>query len=351
MAPKSETISPLKGAVGLEQKNLRIIKEKLAGKLEWQLLTISYLDDLEAQATGTKMKRKLSKSFEEVAEEADQNCLDIPEGVSLGRSGKKYVNWSKKMLQEMLHFAEPSVFRLAACKVDSVQLLRQLLEFGMGVRCLDKTTSDVCQVNDKKVTFEALKALYVTRGNRFKGLTIKDGMIDWCADGEFRVETEASGSDAKVTVKVTEKFTGKVAYIPEEFLASGFKGATNQDIQFNFNHADAHVSLGKDKELFNLAELFPKTRTLKRKVSDALGATGGTPEGDQQPTQPKPEQKRIAKPKLAARKVEEEIPEPEDIAEAETAAIAAAAGRTAAANENEEHEGEDPEEEEPVEED
>ena len=136
MAPKEAQISPLKGSAGLEKKNLATIREKLTGKLELQLLTLAYIDDLEAQASGTKVKRKATKDMKDDEDDnaGDGKCmLDIPEGTSLGRSGRKYSNWSKKLLQEVLHYVEPSVFQLHSCTVDSVQLLRQLLEFGTQV--------------------------------------------------------------------------------------------------------------------------------------------------------------------------------------------------------------------------
>ena len=247
-------------------------------------------------------------------------------------------------------FCEPAVFPLHSCKVDSPTLLKQLVEYGLGVRCLQKTSSDVCVQNCKKTTFEALKRVYEERGGKFKELTINNGMVDWCISGEYSVVTLAAGSPDKFRIQVTEKVSKKTTAIPQDLVGDNPSSISSQDIKDNFNAVDAYILINDDT--FRLAQLFPKTsRALKRRLSEQLGATGGVLCKEEEEEEAEPPAKRAKAPPstknstLAACK-KEDVPDPEGHDADATAAAAAAASAPLAEQAHEEAPGDEDDEEE-----
>ena len=263
-------VSPVKGTMQLEKQNL-------ACKIDMQLLTISYIEDLESQAAGTKVvKRKLSKELQG-EDDGDGRCLlDIPETHTLGRSGRKYFNWAKRLMQDLMHFVEPSVFPLPKCRVDSVLMIKQLMEYGLGIKCLKKSTSDTCLHNGKKVTFDSLKSLYDDRGSRFKkvnpgrhGRLVQRGGVQ--RPHPDRRE-EAQGQGHREVHRQDRLHPGQVHH---RWLSNAHEA---RDIKENYSNTDAYVFVGEADHMFQLSQLFPKSRTLVRKDRDAIGATAGAPE-------------------------------------------------------------------------
>lgn len=185
----------------------------------------------------------------------DATChLDIKEDETFGRSGKKYYNWKKGLLAELLHFCEPSVFPLHRKVVDSFTLMRQICDYGFGINFCDPKASDQSNNSFKLSTFQSLRTVYLQRGRLFRGLTFRDGMADWCESGVFAAKTVLAGD--LPTLFVADRASGDEKQMPKELMPKNWS-FTNKDIMANYNFKEAHVLIPGEGP-FHLHELFPR---------------------------------------------------------------------------------------------
>eukprot|EP00971_Amphidinium_carterae_P343986 6484076-Amphidinium_carterae.1 len=133
----------------LETKHMKALQAKCAGRLDLILLLEDELDKwLAAEAGLQPLKRK--KTFEspgasEASAGADTpvTCqLKIEDNEDLGRNSRKYANWNKKICYDLLHYLSPGTFAFSQQCVDSLLIMKQMIEWATGVRITDKKTSD-----------------------------------------------------------------------------------------------------------------------------------------------------------------------------------------------------------------
>eukprot|EP00971_Amphidinium_carterae_P186393 3699997-Amphidinium_carterae.1 len=126
----------------LENKNLATIKSKLAGRLEWQLLVLENIEGWELEEKGERPpSRKKSSEDLDLQQIIPQRPV-IQSTEKLGRSGKRYSGWLKPTLVQCLAYLEPSKFPVSQKKLDSIDIMKQVLEFSTGVRATDTENSD-----------------------------------------------------------------------------------------------------------------------------------------------------------------------------------------------------------------
>lgn len=124
----------------------------------------------------------------------------------------------------------------------------------------------------KRDTFESLRQLYLANGRRFVNLSLKDGFVDWCAEGFYSICDERTQDGRKIALM--DKFNRKTAVIPNEMAAGYTPKFTNGDIRDNFSWTEATLHFGKSEDHIQLFQFFPKVRrALTRKLSEEPGAT------------------------------------------------------------------------------
>eukprot|EP00971_Amphidinium_carterae_P349831 6491249-Amphidinium_carterae.5 len=224
-----------KGVRKLLDENMKAISDKLKNNLEWQRLTLQNIMEWEDDSSGGA-KIKKSKSNEDLSLEPAGVCqLVLKDGETLGRSGRRYCNWSKGMLLEVLHYLEPALFPLTAKRVDSVEEAKRLLCFACEVNTC-KAKSDAAAAIEKKTVFDALRDVYVVRLCPLRHLLWRDTIVNWCSYGEFSLSTVGD----LVTVK--ERSSGKVATVPADIVKT-LKGGVwrNGVLRSNHSYDNCHV--------------------------------------------------------------------------------------------------------------
>eukprot|EP00971_Amphidinium_carterae_P352469 6492610-Amphidinium_carterae.4 len=254
------------------------IKAKLAGRLEWQLLVLENIESWEQEEKGQR-----PPSRKKSAEDLDLQAIipqrpEIAPSDKLGRSGKRYSGWLKPIMIQVLAYLEPAKFPVSQKKLDSIDIMKQVLEFSTGVRCTDAETSDHSSSIMKLATFESLLSLYMARGQMASTLVIKESQIDWTTDGIYIIDSSVAGC-----LEVWSRVHKCRKRIPEEVIdgrEGGLKSFTDGCIRKNFSEEDAFISM-RDGKQFKLKSLYPQHivmgRKLKKRLSDELGATAPPP--------------------------------------------------------------------------
>jgi hypothetical protein len=280
--------SPAKGLKMVAERQMKVITGRIENNVELQLLVISYLDDLELNRNGVPGKGKKRKACEENKDTHDETDADEPgfkidKDTTLNKHCSKFYGWKRNLVVELLQYVEPSIFgKHKKVKVDSLFVMKQLLEHGFDVEAFDDKSSDKPCTLNKLHCFDNLRAVYISLGRRFRNIDLVNGFVSWSSAGFFSVEDIRTDDGRKV--RIGDKITDRVAAIPTDFL-SGMSPTfvfTNEHINENWSWDKAALKFPCGRDL-PLSSLFPKfRRQLGRKISEELGAVK-PPVADAQP--------------------------------------------------------------------
>jgi hypothetical protein len=309
------------GVAALMNKNLTLIRARLEGKLELQLLVLQYIESV--TSTVSPMKRGKSKKDFACDTEAEDDsgkaevAIKIKDSDSLGRSGRKYQAWRKGVMYEALHYMCPKTWSWTKCPTDSHEVMRQAFESGTGVSVGCLLPSDSAATTKKLEVFQALKQAYMAKGDKFKHLTFRDSMIDWSQHGEYTVRTSINNNQVAIYVK--DANTKSEREVPSEFVDAKDEGVSTKDVVGNWSWQGAYLQLKSGQ--FMLHQLWPRsTKVLKRRVSEDLGLA--MPEmlqkgADSKQKKAEPKKKAEAKKKAAKKRKEKENNQQENDEKAE----------------------------------
>eukprot|EP00971_Amphidinium_carterae_P322080 6402184-Amphidinium_carterae.1 len=95
----------------------------------------------------------------------------ISETAKLGKNFTKLASWTKGMLQLLLAYLEPRIFK--GHPVDSQKTMQQLLEYSLELAVMDSDKCDRIKTDNKKVAFERMNSLYSCDKNLYNCNTKK----------------------------------------------------------------------------------------------------------------------------------------------------------------------------------
>ena len=348
--------------------NLKEIKDAAKGNLQLQVILLGAIDDYtkggagQGRATDLVQKRqdraqrsadaqKAKRQRSELGGEGVAERGGLPAGVAyidapgpladpdknLPKGCRSYCGWKAGCFAELFQYCEPSLFSQADKKLDSKTLARQLFEYGFGLKA-GATTGEVA---DKPGTIErggcfgALRDVYISNGRPFRGLEMGAGGVDWKAGSGVDVllverwpaSTAAEQSTPQRGSKlcVRDRITGRTSEVPRNYVGLiSHELFLARPILPNYSpSAAALVPPGHDALV--LADVFPRQlRTLRRRISDTLAASGG----DGLPRESPPSTRTVSSPFSTS--VRAASPQAADAASAPVNQVAAIAPRSLA---------------------
>eukprot|EP00971_Amphidinium_carterae_P351574 6492170-Amphidinium_carterae.1 len=220
-----------------------------------------------ARQGNTRMKRKktsdmLSDGRGGAGGDAVQEPPYINPEQKLGKNFAKLSSWTKSMLQLLLSYLEPGVFR--ANPLDSQRLMQQLVEFGLELQVIGDGCDKV-KAENKKQVYERLKCLYLRLGSRLRSVSVQDGQVNWAASGFYSLKKTLLSNK----LVVTDRVSGRSADIDD---LSDKDLPDTLYIEKNWNRQAAHIILADGSTLL-MVDWFPKRRCLSRRLSDELDVT------------------------------------------------------------------------------
>lgn len=204
--------SPVGKLKGISEKQMKTIISRCSGSVETQLLVIAYLDELEEKRLGVQKKKQHEKDVAHLMlcdgpADDDAPGFVIPPTETLNRHHAKYSGWKRNTTMSLCAYCEPAVFPPhKKATVDSVNVAKQLLERGWDVDTNEKTSDRPTSLN-KATQFASLRAAYVAAGRPLRGITLRNGVINWDIDGCYEIikQDQGSGSVVQLRDKVLDK--------------------------------------------------------------------------------------------------------------------------------------------------
>ena len=182
------------------------------------------------------------------------------------------------------------MFTAAANVIDSKKFGRQLFEYAFGLKAgsLDGDSADKPRSLVRRDCFAALRDLYIANGRPFRKLGITSGGVDWSRRGqgvyELFVETsnsvDGSGQGSpSIKCYVRNTIARRNAQVPQDAVGEvDADSFVNLQIKHNFSAGGALLvppAQNRKGDIY-IADLFPRqVRTLQRRISDTLAASGG----------------------------------------------------------------------------
>eukprot|EP00971_Amphidinium_carterae_P326771 6457769-Amphidinium_carterae.4 len=247
--------------------NMSKISQACAGDLELQVMVLAKIEEVTMARQGnSRMKRKKTSDMlvegQDVAGSPSAEAPYINPEQKLGKNFAKLSCWTKSMLQLLLSYLEPSVFK--ANPLDSVKTMQQLVEFALELVVIGDGCDKV-KTDNKKQAYERLKCLYLRLGSRLRSIVLQDGQVNWAACGFYSLKKTLMSNK----VVVTDRVSGRSADIDD---LSDKDLPDTLYIEKNWNRQAAHVVL-VDKSTLLMVDWFPKRRSLARRLSDEMEVT------------------------------------------------------------------------------
>ena len=254
--------------------NMAVINKKATHNVELQLLLMSTISTYEAEQADAKRAGLMVSQH--VVEQARKRRKVVAEAVvgeeeispteTLRYGQHVYANWTKNLFVRALTYIDIHSMPPSFVKTLSHQVLKEVFEFGLGLRLHGENPDKATELNILKL-FGLLKQFYVMNGSLWTKIQWEGTTPLWAKCGYYSVES------AKCSERGARIFAGcsQVAK-PVEFTEDiyGTDPGPFDVVLQNFSLKFAHFKTAKDT--YMLMNLFPVlSRTLRRRLSEEFG--------------------------------------------------------------------------------